>query len=86
MLFFGGIENGGHAEDVVELAAVFLGDVDRVDEGREGSVGFVRAQDEDFGGRDRVEPAFYPGPDGGEEGGGADDLGSRELVFGGNRG
>ena len=77
MLLFGGVEDGRHAENVVELAAIFFGYVDRVDEGREGSVGFVRAKDEYFGGCDRVEPAFYPGPDGGEEGGSADYLGSR---------
>ena len=72
----GGVEEGRHAELVVEGAAVLLGDVGGLDEGGEGLVRFVRAEDEDLGGRDRVEPALDPAPDGGEEGGGADDLGS----------
>ena len=32
-------------------------------------------EDEDLGGGDGVEPFLDPAPDGGEEGGGADDLG-----------
>ena len=31
-------------------------------------------EDEDLGGRNGVEPAFYPAPDCGEEGGGSYDL------------
>ena len=80
--FLGGVEDGRHAELVVEGAAVLFGDVGGFDEGGEGLVRLVGAEDEDFGGGDRVEPAFDPAPDGGEEGWGADDLGIKSVLRG----
>lgn len=81
-LFYGRVKDGLIAELVVELAAVFLGDVGWVDEGFESGKQVVRGEDEDFGGGDWVEPAFYPAPDCGEEGGGSDYLLTfRQNVF-----
>lgn len=65
---------GGLVEEVpVELAAVGLGDVLEVHEGRQDGEHVVVAEDEDLGYGDGVEPSFDPAPDGGEEVGGADD-------------
>ena len=74
MGFLGGVEDGRHAELVLERAAVLFRDVARLDEGGEGLVGFVWAEDEDLRRRDRVEPALDPAPYSREEGRSADDL------------
>ncbi len=76
-----GIEDGEVAECEVQLAAVFLGDVDGVDEGFEGFLHVGMREDEDLGGSDWVEPVLDPAPEGGEEGGGATDLRKISASF-----
>lgn len=70
----GRIQHREHAAFEVKLAAVFLGDVRHVDEGREGGLHIVGAEDEDFRRRDRVEPFLDPSPHRREKRGCPDDL------------
>ena len=68
------VEGRRLADGPVELATVLFGEVGRLDEGVERALHVGGGENEDFGGGDGIEPAFYPAPDGGEEGGSADDL------------
>lgn len=70
----GRLEYGHVAELEVQLAAVLLGDVLNVDVLLEGLFHVLVGEDEDLGDGNRVEPTLDPAPDGGKEGGRADDL------------
>ena len=64
----------------IELTSIFLGNIDRVDEGFEGLFHVVMAENEDLGGSDWVEPFLDPSPYGWKECGGANDLVDGRLA------
>ena len=82
MFIFLLIELRGISELKIEFAAVLGGDVDWVYEGRKACRGCGVGADEEFGGGDGVEPAFYPAPDCGEERGGTDYLEKNKPKIG----
>ena len=75
-----GVEAGRAAALKVEFAAVFFGNVFDIDELGQGWEDLGMGEDEDFGGRDRVEPFLDPAPDRGKEGRSAEDLGKRCQI------
>ena len=73
-LFYCRLEDGHHAELEVELPAVFLRDVGRINILFECRFHVRGGENKDFGDGDGVEPSLDPAPDGGEECGCTNDL------------
>lgn len=74
------VGNAQLAKCVVELTAVLLGDVLRVNEGFQRGLDLVGSEHKDLGHGDGIEPALYPAPDCAEEDGRADDEDSIQRL------
>lgn len=75
-----GVRNAELAKSIVQLAAVFLGNIPAVNVRLERGEHLMRREDENLGDGIGVEPALDPAPDGAEEKGRANDKDAVERL------